>query len=336
MIMEAFSSVLDIDRVGPDDHFFHLGGNSLCAIRLLAELRKALNTDFPASIIYRVPTPRKLSEELDTLSQNADAERHLIHLRGERSDQRVLVLPGVGGHPLGFGPLIDLVNTQRSFVGVQYPNEQELNEIGRSLPLLAEWLIKKLNLEPGQSIPDLIGYSFGGSLALEVALQLRRQGHSRGRLLLLDAHLPCGLPKRGKIGTARAHLARIVEGHESSRIAYIKGRLSARQAPSEGGKAPPTESEIHEYRAISRINRQMVVEYQPACRYDGPVTLIRANQPEWLRFHKDDGYNGYSAYLDTEQVSLEAVNAGHLDLFKPAAVHDIARIVDRWLRSPPT
>lgn len=336
MIMEAFSSVLDIDCVGPDDHFFHLGGNSLCAIRLLAELRKSLNTDFPASIIYRVPTPRKLSEELDTFAQNADAERHLIHLRGERSDQRVLVLPGVGGHPLGFGPLIDLVNTQRFFVGVQYPNEQELNEIGRSLPLLAEWLIKKLNLEPGQSIPDLIGYSFGGSLALEVALQLRRQGHGRGRLLLLDAHLPCGLPKRGKIGTARAHLARIVEGHESSRIAYIKGRLSARQAPSEGGKAPPTESDIHEYRAISRINRQMVVEYEPACRYDGPVTLIRANQPEWLRFHKDDGYNGYSAFLDLEKVSLEAVNAGHLDLFKPAAVHDIARIVDRWLRSTPT
>lgn len=336
LIMEAFRSVLSIERVGPDDHFFRLGGNSLCAIRLFAKLRETLQTDFPVSIIYRAPTPRKLSEEIDMLAQSADAERHLVHLRGERSDKRVLVLPGVGGHPLGFGPLIDLVEAQRSFVGVQYPNEEQLNEIGRSLPLLAEWLITKLNLAPDDHIPDLIGYSFGGSLALEVVLQLRRQGRGHGRLLLLDAHLPCGLPKRGKIGTARAHLARIVEGHESSRIAYIKGRLSSRQTPSNGNQAPHADSDIHAYRAISRINRQMVVEYQPACQYDGPVTLIRANQPEWLRFHKDDGYNGYSAYLDTEQVSLEAVDAGHLELFQPRPVHHIARIVDRWLSSTPT
>ena len=333
LIMETFQSVLDIDQVGPDDHFFHLGGNSLCAIRLFAKLREVLSGDFPVSIIYRAPTPRKLSEELDTLAQHADAERHLIHLRGERSAPRVLVLPGVGGHPLGFGPLIDIVDTQRSFVGVQYPNEEQLDDIGRSLPLLAEWLINKLNLDPGDDIPDLIGYSFGGSLALEVALQLRSQGRGHGRLLLLDAHLPCGLPKRGKFGTARAHIARIVEGHESSRIAYIKGRLSTRQAPNTTAQAPPADSDIHTYRAISRINRQMVVEYQPAYRYDGPVTLIRANQPEWLRFHKDDGYNGYSKYLDLEQVAIEAVDAGHLELFKPGAVHTIARIVDHWLRS---
>jgi thioesterase domain-containing protein len=179
----------------------------------------------------------------------------------------------------------------------------------------------------------MIGYSFGGSLAMEIAMQLRRDHRSHGRLLLLDAHLPFGLPQRGRFGKARVHLARIVEGHETSRIAYIAQRLRPTQPDPQQG-ADQHRDELDAYRAVSRINRQMVLEYRPSTTYDGTITLVRARQPEWLRFHRDDGHNGFSAIVDPSRIERIEIDAGHLELFNPDPATQIASVVDRWIGQP--
>ncbi len=331
-IMRAFQEVLGDELLGPDDHFFHHGGNSLRAIQLFAKLRERMHTDLPISVIYRASTPRLLSRAFD--SHRGTPNQSLIELNTRAPDRpRVIVLPGIGGHPLGFGPLIDRVKSDAHFVGVQYPDETILDEIGRSLPALASWVINQLKLGEHDPIPDMIGYSFGGSLAMEIAMQLRRDHHPHGRLLLLDAHLPFGLPQRGRFGKARVHLARIVEGHETSRIAYIAQRLLPNQ-PDPNEIVNPQHNELDAYRAVSRINRQMVIEYRPSTTYDGAITLVRARQPEWLRFHRDDGHNGFSAIVDPSRIERIEIDAGHLELFNPDPAIQIARVVDRWIGQP--
>jgi amino acid adenylation domain-containing protein len=326
-VMNAFERVLGVASVGPDDNFFHCGGNSLRAIQLFSQLRETLQREIPISVIYRAPTPRTLGREYS--AHQEPGKRSLIELSARDAGQRVLVLPGIGGHPLGFGPLIDQAQTPARFVGVQYPEEPVLDDIGRTLPALARWVIAQLELQRHDPIPDMIGYSFGGSLAMEIAMQLRQDGHPFGKLLLLDAHLPFGLPQRSRFGKARVHLARIVEGHETSRLGYVAQRLRSRRS----GQAEEISREdgLDAYRAVSRIARQMVLEYRPVSRYDGEIMLVRAHQPDWLRFHDDDGYNGFSRLVGPERIELVEVNAGHLELFQPGPVREIARIVDRWI-----
>lgn len=327
VIIDGFASVLLEKEVGPDDNFFHLGGNSLRAIQLFSHLKELFEETIPISLIYRSPTPRLLAREF--ARHRRTPEKTLIPLNPTQSDRRVIVLPGIGGHPLGFGPLIDRVQRDAQFVGVQYPDEHVLDQIGRSLTSLASWVISKLDLEPGDPIPDMIGYSFGGSLAMEIAMQLRQEQRSHGRLLLLDAHLPYGLPQRSRFGKARVHLARIVEGHETSRLKYITQRL--RSKPNEPASRDEHPEELDAYRAVSRINRRMVMEYQPSNRYDGHITLVRANQPEWLKFHHDDGFNGFSAIADQAIIDRVEIDAGHLELFNPGPVSEIAHVVDAWI-----
>lgn len=326
-IMHAFSRVLGAESIGPDDNFFHCGGNSLRAIQLFAALRDPMRCEIPISVIYRSPTPRSLAHEYAAIAVTQD--HTLIELNPSYTGQRVIVLPGIGGHPLGFGPLIDRVTSSAHFVGVQYPDESVLDDIGRSLPALASWVIAKLGLNPTDAIPDMIGYSFGGSLAMEIAMQLRQDDRQHGRLLLLDAHLPFGLPQRGRFGKARVHLARIVEGHETSRLRYITQRL--RSKPMTDQNSPERADELDPYRAVSRINRQMVLDYEPTLRYDGTITLIRALQPEWLKFHHDDGYNGFSAIADPQKIKRVEIDAGHLELFDAGPVASIARLVSEWI-----
>ncbi len=70
LVMNAFQRVLHLERVGRDDNFFSLGGDSLRAMRVAAELREACDGDLPAVRLFEMPTAALLGAELQRLSQS--------------------------------------------------------------------------------------------------------------------------------------------------------------------------------------------------------------------------------------------------------------------------
>ncbi|GAA2657399.1 SDR family NAD(P)-dependent oxidoreductase [Paractinoplanes durhamensis] len=56
-----WGQVLAAPRVGRDDSFFHLGGSSLRAMRLLARINETLGTDYPVRMLYENPTLRQFA-----------------------------------------------------------------------------------------------------------------------------------------------------------------------------------------------------------------------------------------------------------------------------------
>jgi amino acid adenylation domain-containing protein len=60
-----WSEVLGLERVGINDNFFHLGGHSLMATKVVARLRDAFGTPFPLRKIFEEPTVAGLAEALD-------------------------------------------------------------------------------------------------------------------------------------------------------------------------------------------------------------------------------------------------------------------------------
>ncbi len=59
-----YAQVLGIERVGVDDSFFDLGGDSLSAMRVIAEINTALNIHLTVGVIFHAPSVRSLSQQL--------------------------------------------------------------------------------------------------------------------------------------------------------------------------------------------------------------------------------------------------------------------------------
>ncbi|MEW1890331.1 phosphopantetheine-binding protein [Streptomyces sp. NBC_00523] len=51
-ISRIWCEVLRLDRCGPDDDFFALGGNSLSAVQLIDRVEAALSITFPMSALF--------------------------------------------------------------------------------------------------------------------------------------------------------------------------------------------------------------------------------------------------------------------------------------------
>ncbi|WP_433256781.1 non-ribosomal peptide synthetase [Streptosporangium sp. CA-135522] len=84
LVAEVFAELLGVEKVGAEDDFFELGGNSLLAIRAIAKIRGQIEVDIPVRGLFSYATvadlaaeiERRLTEDLDRLSDE-DVERLL-------------------------------------------------------------------------------------------------------------------------------------------------------------------------------------------------------------------------------------------------------------------
>jgi acyl carrier protein len=75
------AKTLKLDRVGAEDNFFDLGGNSLDIIRLAAQLGETLNKEIPVVKLFNYPTVRSLAAYLG--QDNGNARQENMNIPGD-------------------------------------------------------------------------------------------------------------------------------------------------------------------------------------------------------------------------------------------------------------
>ncbi|MFD0450894.1 amino acid adenylation domain-containing protein [Rhodococcus aetherivorans] len=66
IVASVFTEVLGVERVGADDDFFALGGNSLIATRVTARLGQALEASVPVRVVFEASTVAGLAARLES------------------------------------------------------------------------------------------------------------------------------------------------------------------------------------------------------------------------------------------------------------------------------
>jgi phthiocerol/phenolphthiocerol synthesis type-I polyketide synthase E len=67
-LADIWADVLGLDRVGAEDDFYRLGGDSITAIDLTARMRKRLQVALPVTALLENPSVRQLAVKIAALS----------------------------------------------------------------------------------------------------------------------------------------------------------------------------------------------------------------------------------------------------------------------------
>jgi acyl carrier protein len=87
-VAQSWQEVLHLDRVGIDDNFFDLGGNSLNIIEVNTKLQKLVGSDIPVVTLFTYTTVQSLARHLEE-SQVPRGEEGTVPGKGKNRTQAV-------------------------------------------------------------------------------------------------------------------------------------------------------------------------------------------------------------------------------------------------------
>jgi acyl carrier protein len=196
-LIKLWEGLLGRHGIGPDDNFFTLGGHSLLAVELALAIERDLGVVLSPAEIFANPSVRRLADRIgDQPGGDAPAYDHLFPIQpGGRADPFVVAIPHF------FADLFaERFRGERPVYGLRGVGLRPEGNLGRWASM--EELGQELVAEVERRFPDrrliLAGYSFGASMALEMARILEQQGRP-ARELLLIAPMPFDVARLGPL-----------------------------------------------------------------------------------------------------------------------------------------
>ncbi|MCB9442240.1 MAG: methyltransferase [Mycolicibacterium sp.] len=183
-LVELFSEILEVNRVGIDDSFFDLGGHSLSAMRLLARIRLEFGADIAIQLLFETPTVAQIAERIDTAGVVEDAALLPAQVLKEGAGVPLFCIHDGFGLSWPYRNLGEYV--EGPIIGIN-----QIAQAGESTPAsihdMAVNYVNRIQELCPEGPYRLLGWSFGGVVAHEIAIELQKRGFEVERLVLVDA-----------------------------------------------------------------------------------------------------------------------------------------------------
>jgi len=201
IISGVFAELLQRESVDPDDSFFALGGHSLLAMQLAAKLRKALSLPVSVGQIMISPSVAELARVLVDESLRNDPAKagfgQILPIRQSNNQSQdytkvtplICINPGSGfaWQYTGFPQYLDI---NCPVIGLQSPRPDGAVSISSNMEQAVEHYFDLLRQVQPKGPYRMVGYSFGGSVALGLATKLIAAGEKVEYIGLVDVYPP--------------------------------------------------------------------------------------------------------------------------------------------------
>ncbi|MEU8048202.1 amino acid adenylation domain-containing protein [Micromonospora echinofusca] len=216
-----FADLLGLPEVGIDDDFFSLGGHSLLVARLMGRVRAEFGVEISIRTVFEAPTVARLAPALATDTGDGSTEV-LLPLRTRGSGPPLFCVAPATGLAWSYAALLAGL-PDRPVYGLQSVAAGGCASVAE---LAADHVRRIREVQPDGPY-HLLGASFGGLVAHEMAMQLTESGESVALLALLDSYpVPAAwreLPPPGERDAAAAVLGQAALGgldEPGRRLAY--------------------------------------------------------------------------------------------------------------------
>lgn len=186
-LARIFEIIFDQSRIGIQDDFFDLGGQSLTAARLLREIEKEFDIALDLSEIIVAPTVEKLAQRLSGRAGEADSL--VVPLQSTGTKMPLFCIHSGGGHVIGYRDLVSCLDGDWPVYGVRAPELDGARKFS-TVEELAIKYIAEIRRVQKKGPYQLCGMSFGGLVAYQIAMVLVEQGEQVALLALFDTGNP--------------------------------------------------------------------------------------------------------------------------------------------------
>ena len=273
--------------IGATQSFFDLGGNSLLALRLFTRVNRMLGCDLPVATLFAGATVRHMAEAIAEQKRADPAPASVVPLQPHGSLPPLFLVHAADRNVMGYVNLVRYLGTDQPAFGVR-----DLGDMSRPVAQIASEHVAAIRAVQPRGPYSLVGWSFGGTVAFEMALQLEQAGEAVAFVGLLDTISP-----RLWLEWSWAREVDVVVG-----MAREAAELSRRPFSLDPGELEGLASDEQIARAVEALHAQGAVPadydagvlrtscrtiwdriesastYDPG-RFSGTVTLFRASTP---------------------------------------------------------
>jgi oxalate---CoA ligase len=194
-LLGLWEEILGIDGLGVEDDYFALGGTSLMAARLFAEISRRFAVKMPLSAILEAPTVRTLSYHLEQQTSPAGS---LVDLKRGGPRSLFIVHDGVG-ETLLYMNLARRMPNDFAVVGIKPRRVPGVPLAHTRIEDMASFYIGEVRKKQPHGPYLLAGMCAGGIIAYEMASQLIQAGESVELVGLFDAVTPQATQKTSTV-----------------------------------------------------------------------------------------------------------------------------------------
>lgn len=342
-LVEMWESTLGVRPVGIRNDFFELGGNSLLAVQLLMQIEAKFGKTLSITALLQAPTVESLASLIRSLDGEM-ADSGLVPLRKEGANPPLFCLYGV----LLYRELVESLKPDRPVYGVYLQEEVEIlksgqdwqdNENFSSVPAIAGQYLKTIRSLQPQGPYFLLGESFGGVIAYEMAQQLEAEGETVALVALLDSKAPNSYGQASLRYRFQTHLklmltrgpsyvvdkikAREIAGKFKAKVKQLAPRVFGRSSSDRSTPIPPNPPTDRREEFRAQVSRRYRLT-----PYDGNVILFRASERDSFEVdpNQDMGWGAYANHLQVLTISGD-----HLGILKNPNVREIGNCLNWYL-----
>lgn len=317
-LASIFQRLLGSGPVSRDDDFFELGGDSLSAVHLLAEIETTFGTRLPIARLLREATIAALARDLREGS--GELPGCVIPLQPDGAAPPLFCVHGLGGHLLRLSTLARELRPDQPFFGLQSPGLDDDQPVPETVVELARLFLQEVTKRIGDETLHLTGMSFGGIVALEMARQAVEQGRRVGLVAMFDTYLTEVLAPPAPLSGAallRHRLRRAI----GDRLGRGK-RLLRRTL--HGADRIEKANEYRNFTRVLELNDEAMRRYDLGA-YDGTVTFFAASQRDRGLFDQFERRIGC-------RLEVVPVPGDHMTMYDPPHVAELASALRQAMR----
>jgi nonribosomal peptide synthetase DhbF len=309
-----FAEVLEVPRVGVDEGFFELGGHSLLAARLVGRVRSVLNVDMSVRLLFEAPTVARLAERLEE-SDGSDALEPLLPLRKTGGKPPLFLVHPVLGTSWCYSALAASVDGDVPLYGLQEPSLRGSAGLPDDIPAMAADYVARIRGVQPSGPYRLLGWSFGGLVAHEIAVQLRDAGEEVSLLAMLDSY-PAG---------ATAPVSADIEWPDLA-ARYGADRFVAAMFNAESVLDGLDEEAATAVLRVCHNNLRLFFGFTPG-RFDGDVLIFRATGERDEEKTAEKWSQHVGGAVEEYDIAVR-----HEEMTTPEALREIGRVLTERFR----